>query len=195
MKLLSMAVIVMFIFLSGCQSKNSGQNNTLSETPAQKTDSLLSILDKNIPVWQKTLNIPNVGVGVIEGGKIAQVKVYGNLKNGQPAPKNMLFNVASVTKVVFSMLVLKLTNQGSWNLDEPLYKYFVDPDVKNDPRHKKLTTRHILSQQSGFVNWRRNHPTKKLTFDFAPGTKFNYSGEGMEYLRKAVEAKFKKTLT
>ena len=141
-------------------------------------------------MWQKELNIPNVGVGLIEDGKVVSVKVYG--KN---APDNMLFNVASVTKVVFTTLVLKLVEEGKWDLDESLCRYHVDPDVKNDPRHKKLTSRHVLSQQSGFVNWRWNHPTKKLTFDFEPGTKFNYSGEGMEYLRKAIEKKFNKSLS
>ncbi len=32
----------------------------------------------------------------------------------------------------------------------------------------------------------------QLSFDFEPGTKYHYSGEGMEYLRKAIEKKFKK---
>ncbi len=36
--------------------------------------------------------------------------------------------------------------------------------------------------------------SKKLSFEFEPGTKFQYSGEGFEYLRKALEKKFKKGL-
>jgi CubicO group peptidase (beta-lactamase class C family) len=35
---------------------------------------------------------------------------------------------------------------------------------------------------------------KKLSFQFDPGTKYQYSGEGLEYLRKALENKFKKSL-
>lgn len=34
----------------------------------------------------------------------------------------------------------------------------------------------------------------KLDFKFKPGTKYQYSGEGLEYLRKALESKFHKTL-
>src|SRR5690606_9205166 len=34
----------------------------------------------------------------------------------------------------------------------------------------------------------------KLEFQFTPGTQYQYSGEGFEYLRKALEKKFKKTL-
>ena len=125
---------------------------------------------------------------MIDKGKVYKTKVYGSI-NGKDAPNNTLFNIASITKVVFGTTVLKLVNNGDWNLDEPLFKYYTDDDVKDDPRHKLLTSRHILSQQSGFVNWRWNHPTNKLTFDFDPGSTFNYSGEGMEYLRKAIESK------
>ena len=157
---------------------------------AKLAKNIRKTLDKKVPVWQNELNVPNVGVGLIENGKIISAKVYG-----KSAPKNMLFNVASITKAVFATLVMRLVQEGEWKLDEPLYHYFVDLDVKGDARHRKLTTRHVLSQQSGFVNWRRNHPSKKLTFDFEPGNKFNYSGEGMEYLRKAIESKFKRSLS
>jgi CubicO group peptidase (beta-lactamase class C family) len=92
------------------------------------------------------------------------------------------------------MLTLKLVNNGDWNLDDPLHKYWTDPDVRNDPRSKTLTTRHVLTHQTGFVNWRRDHPSGKLTFDRDPGTRFGYSGEGFQYLKKALEGKFGKKL-
>ncbi|MNT20487.1 D-alanyl-D-alanine carboxypeptidase precursor [compost metagenome] len=83
---------------------------------------------------------------------------------------------------------------GKWNLDEPVYRYWTDPDIANDPRNKKLTTRFILSHQTGLPNWRGNNENQKLNFQFDPGTKYQYSGEGMEYLRKALEKKFNKSL-
>lgn len=147
-----------------------------------------------IPVWLAENNVPCVGIGLIENGKIKYVKVFGELQKNVPAPVNTIFNIASQTNPVVAMLTLKLVESGQWKLDEPLYKYWIDPDVIGDTLHKKLTTRHVLSHQTGFVNWRINHPSKKLTFDFVPGTKFQYSGEGFEYLRKALENKFKKPL-
>ncbi|MEJ2629224.1 MAG: serine hydrolase [bacterium] len=92
------------------------------------------------------------------------------------------------------MLTLKLVEAGQWNLDEPLFHYWADPDVAHDPRHKKLTTRHVLTHQTGFKNWRWLNPDNKLTFDFEPGTNYQYSGEGFEYLRNALERKFNKGL-
>jgi CubicO group peptidase (beta-lactamase class C family) len=143
----------------------------------------------------KEKHVPAVGIGIIHDGQLREVKVFGELKKGVPAPYNTIFNVASLTKPIVSLLTLKLVDSGQWNLDEPLANYWVDPDVANDPRHKKLTTRHVLSHQTGFANWRWNEESKKLTFRAEPGTAFGYSGEGFEYLRKALEKKFGKSLS
>lgn len=160
---------------------------------AQGTES--SVLDDD--AIQHLLNenkIPALGIGVIKDGKLKQVKVYGELKKGETAPFNTIFNVASLTKPVVAMVILKLVSSGKWNLDEPLDRYWIDPDIKDDPRHKKLTTRLILSHQTGFPNWRWLNKSKKLEFAFEPGTNYQYSGEGLEYLRKAVEKRFKKPI-
>jgi CubicO group peptidase (beta-lactamase class C family) len=153
----------------------------------------LNFEDK-LPAWMAENKVPCVGVGIIENGEIKYVKVFGELKKGVPAPDNTIFNIASMTKPVVAMLTLKLVEAGQWDLDEPLFHYWVDPDVANDSLHKKVTTRHVLTHQTGFPNWRRMHPTKKLAFDFEPGTDYNYSGEGLVYLAHALENKFKKSL-
>lgn len=150
------------------------------------TDNLEKLLKDN--------NIPTLGLGTIEDGKLTQIKVYGTLNGKTTAPYNSLFNVASLTKPVTAMTVLRLVSLGKWNLDEPLYKYFTDPDIANDPRNKKLTTRLVLSHQTGLPNWRWMNRDNKLKFEFDPGTKYQYSGEGFEYLRKAIEKKFNKNL-
>ena len=137
-------------------------------------------------------NVPALGIGIIEDGVLRQVKVYGELKKNTPAPYNAIFNVASLSKPISTLLTLRLVSNGDWDLDEPLYHYWIDPDVKDDPLHKKLTTRHVLTHQTGFDNWRRMNKSQKLTFNFEPGTKCKYSGEGFEYLRHAIEHKFNK---
>jgi CubicO group peptidase (beta-lactamase class C family) len=104
---------------------------------------------------QKLLNenkIPALGIGIIREGKLKQVKVFGELKKDETAPFNTIFNVASLTKPVVAMLTLKLVSVGQLSLDQPLDKYWIDPDIRDDPRHKKLTARFILSQRTGFAN-------------------------------------------
>jgi CubicO group peptidase (beta-lactamase class C family) len=162
------------------------------QTP--KSENLIFENDTAIEKWLKENKVPTLGLGIIEEGKLKQIKVFGEIKNGVTAPYNTIFNVASLTKPVTAMVALKLVSLGKWNLDEPVYKYWTDPDIANDSRNKKLTTRLILSHQTGFPNWRWMNDNKKLSFQFDPGTKYQYSGEGLEYLRKALEKKFKKSL-
>ncbi|RXM51676.1 MULTISPECIES: serine hydrolase [unclassified Chryseobacterium] len=150
--------------------------------------------DQEIENWLKENKIPTLGLGIIEDGVLKQVKVFGDIKKGSPAPYNTYFNVASLTKPVTAMVALRLISLGKWKLDESQDAYWTDPDIANDPRHKKLTTRLILSHQTGLPNWRWMNADKKLNFQFDPGTQYQYSGEGFEYLRKALEKKFKKTL-
>ena len=161
---------------------------------AQKPDTSFFGNRTGVEQWIKQNNIPALGIGIIRDGKLREVRMYGEISSGNPAPYNAIFNVASLTKPVVSILALKLVSNGAWNLDEPLYKYWVDPDIANDPRHMKLTTRLVLSHQTGFKNWRYQNANQKLSIDVEPGTKFGYSGEGFEYLRKALEKKFNKPL-
>ncbi|WP_276134236.1 serine hydrolase domain-containing protein [Polluticoccus soli] len=160
-----------------------------------KADESLLFRDKAITEnWLRKKNIPAVGIGHIEDGKIKEITFYGQRSHGQDYPSNTIFNVASLTKPITTMVVLKLIDAGKWRLDEPIYKYWTDPDIASDQRSKKLTTRHILTHKTGFPNWRYKNADGKLAFEFEPGTKYQYSGEGFEYLRKALEKKFKKSL-
>lgn len=154
----------------------------------------LFIEDKITNNWLKQKKIPMVGIGFIDNSQIVQTSVFGKLKSDSIAPLNTVWNVASLTKPITAIVALKLVNEGLWNLDEPIYKFYTDPDVAKDPKAKLLTTRLILSHQSGLPNWRGNNSDGKLQFEFEPGTKYQYSGEGYEYLRKALEVKFHKNL-
>jgi CubicO group peptidase (beta-lactamase class C family) len=91
-------------------------------------------------------------------------------------------------------VALKLIDAGKLGLDEAVYQYHVDEDIKDSPELEQLTVRHLLSHQSGFPNWRYLTDSDKLRFEFEPGDRFQYSGEGFEYLRKVLEAKFNKPL-
>jgi len=159
-----------------------GQNTTIRE------------LEKHIPKWQVEHKVPAVAVGIIEDGKVRYTQVFGERRIGRPVKAESYFTVASLTKPIFATVVLNWVAQGEISLDEPLYPYHLDPDLKIDDNLKKLNARFVLSHQSGFVNWRNMSPSKKLQFNFEPGSQYLYSGEGYEYLRKALQNKSGKTL-
>jgi CubicO group peptidase (beta-lactamase class C family) len=133
-------------------------------------------------------HVPIAGICLIENGNLKYVKTFR--EDNKPVSENTFFNIASLTKPLATMLTLKLVSLGQWQLDEPLFHYWTDPDVSQDPRNKKLTTRLVLSHQTGLPNWRGHEPGGKLWFEFEPGSKWKYSGEGYEYLREAIEHKF-----
>ena len=161
-------------------------NAQAARTSEFQTEEIQKLLVEN--------KIPALGLGVIRDGKLVEANVFGEIRKGEAAPVNTIFNVASLTKPVTAFVALMLASAGKFDLDEPLDKYWVDPDIKDDARHKKLTARLVLSHQTGFANWRWLNESKKLEFAFEPGTKYQYSGEGFEYLRQALENKFKKPL-
>jgi len=141
----------------------------------------------SIASWMTDNKVPVVAVGIIEKGKTKLTKVYG-------AAENTLFNVASLTKPITTMTTLRLISKGEWKLDQPVFPFWIDPDIAGDSRNKKLTTRILLSHQSGFPNWRSSDSGQKLRFNFDPGTKYSYSGEGFEYLRHSLENNFHRNI-
>ncbi|MBS1530221.1 MAG: beta-lactamase family protein [Bacteroidetes bacterium] len=166
----------------------------ISNAVVAQKDSVIRSLVRDVPVWMAQNHVPCAGVGLIENGRLKWLKTFGNLQQGYPAPANTLFNIASQTKPVTAMLTLKLIEAGLWNLDEPLSHYWIDPDIEGSPYLDQITTRIVLSHQTGFPNWRTDNGGTKLRFNFEPGTRFGYSGEGFEYLRRALESKFHQPL-
>lgn len=138
--------------------------------------------------------IASVSVAWIANGEISRVAAAGERVRGEPATPDTLYTVASLTKPVTALTVLKLVESGAWNLDEPLARWYVDPDVADAPEAALLTARHVLTHTSGLPNWRADEPDSRLSFAFAPGSRVRYSSEAFEWLRKAVEAKEGATL-
>lgn len=147
---------------------------------------LEKLLNEALPPLLAQHHVPAAAVAVIRHGELVATVVAGERESGKPATKSTLFNVASLTKPVFAHAVLALADKGEIDLDQSLSPYWIDPDVRSDPGNAALTARLILSHQTGFPNWRDG---KKLQFNFTPGEGVGYSGEGFEYLRRAIEAK------
>ena len=158
----------------------------VQQIPAEQSALITALLKQH--------KVPALGLGIIEHGKLVSTRVYGELTSGTTAPQNTLFKLASLTKPVVTMLTLRLVAAGKLQLDEPLAAYWVDPDIQADPNHLLLTPRIVLTHQTGFANWRYLEDDNTLRFQFKPGTQHQYSGEGFEYLRRALEHKFNQSL-
>lgn len=81
-------------------------------------------IDKQIiEDWLTTSKVPAMALATIEEGKIKTIQVQGKISETQKAKLSTLFDVASLTKTITTLVALKLVENKSWNLDEPLYHY------------------------------------------------------------------------
>ncbi|HUQ98092.1 MAG TPA: serine hydrolase domain-containing protein, partial [Gemmatimonadaceae bacterium] len=104
---------------------------------------------------------------------------------GAPVTADTVFEAASLSKPVFAYLVHTLAAEGKLDLARPLSTYLALPNPA-DAASAPITARHVLSHTSGWRNW-RFAKNDQLTADFAPGSKFSYSGEGYYFLQRVVE--------
>jgi CubicO group peptidase (beta-lactamase class C family) len=142
--------------------------------------------------------VPGVGLALFDRGKISYLSAYGvrDKEKNLPLTVDSIMSGASFTKVAFGYLVLQLVEQRILDLDKPVYQYLPKAlpeysnyaDLAGDPRYKSITARMLLSHTSGFPNWRWFEDDRKLKMHFAPGSRFAYSGEGIDLLQLVVES-------
>ena len=128
--------------------------------------------------------MPAVSIAIVRDGRLAWRRAFGVRDTGTNAPvdTDTVFAACSDTKPVFAYGVMKLCEKGVLNLDTPLTKY-TKRRITKDPRIELITTRHVLSHTAGFPNWRQGND---LPIQFAPGSQYEYSGEGFAYLQSVV---------
>lgn len=111
---------------------------------------------------------------------------------GEATPKPAVFQAASLSKVVFAYIVMKMYDRGEIDLDAPICTY-TDIDRFEDKRSaKKLTARIVLTHRTGLPNWSaspssQEWPVSAISFKFPVGSCYGYSGEGFAFLQRAVE--------
>lgn len=153
------------------------------------TPASASQVDQFIETYRQYYGIPGVSLALIKDGQLVYYHTYGvrNTMTGGNVDSTTLFEAASITKPVFAFAVQRLAERGIIDLDKPLYRYLPYADIEYDERYKLITARHVLTHRTGFPNWRWMNEDGKLNIRFTPGTQYNYSGEGFEYLKLVVE--------
>jgi len=140
-----------------------------------------------LPKLMEIAQLPGIGIGVVQGGKVAWTHYEGlaNADAKTPITAESVFPAASLGKQAFAYLAMGLVDDGKLELDKPLREY-VTEDAPTGPLGEKITARHVLSHSSGLRNWRWERG-QEFVPAFEPGTKFRYSGEGFYYLMRCLE--------
>jgi CubicO group peptidase (beta-lactamase class C family) len=137
-----------------------------------------------------------LAVGVIDDGHVTHVAAFGirNATRDALETSTVMYG-ASLTKAVFTYVVMRLVDAGKLDLDRPLASYLAKPlpdyetyaSLAGDPRWKAITARHALTHSTGFANFAFIEPDQKLHLHFDPGTRYAYSGEGLLLLQFVLE--------
>lgn len=161
-------------------------------------------IDATVTRLMGAAKVTGVGVAIFNDGKIAYLKAYGarDKEKQLPLTPDSVMIAASLTKSIFAYMVMQLVEERVIDLDKPVYQYLPKPlpeyarytDLAGDPRNKKITLRMLLSHTSGFPNW-RSLTDGKLEIHFEPGSRFAYSGEGIQLARTVVETVTQKPLS
>lgn len=159
--------------------------------------------DKKIEALMAAEQVPGIALAIVEGGDVTYKKAYGfrEVETRTPLNTDTVMYGASITKFVFSALVMQLVDEGKLDLDHsiadllprPLPEYERFKDLAADDRWRALTLRQLLNHTSGFPNFRFFLPgggfdtDAKLKFFYSPGERYGYSGEGYYIAQLVVE--------
>lgn len=153
-------------------------------------------LDAEIDRLMTAGKIQGVAVAVVDGGKVAHVVAKGvrNAK-GDPLQADTIMYAASITKATFAYYVMMLVDEGKLDLDKPISAYLPKPlpeyeqyaDLAKDPRWQAITPRMLMTHSAGFPNFRWLNPDEKLDIKFDPGSRYAYSGEGINLMQFVIE--------
>lgn len=162
--------------------------------------------------------IPGGAVALVKDGRLVLAEGYGytDKERRRAARADSLFRIASLSKPVTAVAVLKLVEEGRLGLDDKAFKFLADlkpsPGAFFDPRLSEITVRNLLGHSGGFDRAASGDPMFKpldiagamgaappasaetiiryvLTqpLDFPPGTRYAYSNFGYCVLGRIIE--------
>lgn len=172
--------------------------------------------DKAVSALLKKYNIPGAAVAVAKNGKLILARGYGyaDYENKQLMQPDSMFRIGSSSKVMTSMAILHLREEGLIDLDAKFLDVLTEYTVTTggDPRLRDITIRELLQHSGGWDRDKTGDPmgwqgsvSRALKIpmpvmcsdvmrymmgqplDFAPGSKQVYSNFGYCILGRVIE--------
>ncbi|MFO7827285.1 MAG: serine hydrolase domain-containing protein [Bacteroidales bacterium] len=176
-------------------------------------------LDQEIKVFMEKWNVVGASVAIVKDERLIYTKGFGyaDKENNEKVEPKHLFRIASVSKLITAVAIMKLVENGEISLNDTVFgKHGIlnddDFSVINDKRFEQITVEHLLSHTSGltnkagdpmFMNLRIakemniglpisndviiKYVLEKRKLDYIPGTKAVYSNFGYAVLGSVIE--------
>lgn len=178
------------------------------------------VIDRQVNSFIKKWKIQGASLAVTKDERLVYAKGFGiaNSETDEEVKPGHLFRIASVSKLITAVAVMKLYEEGAVDLDEKVFgEYGILNDsiygVYRDKRLEQITVRHLLNHTSGWSRYsgdpvfnslyiaRKMDVKAPAAFDdilqytlsrrlnYNPGTRYSYSNFGYVILGKIIERK------
>ncbi|MEI6310502.1 MAG: serine hydrolase domain-containing protein, partial [bacterium] len=150
MKITSRFMIVCFLLLPvfllvGCSGSTSSPpiQYTYSATIAESRAAIQKALEET--------GAASMSVALVDGEQVVWSEAFGiaEKSTGKAPTTDTLYCIGSVSKMLATISVMKLAEQGKVKLDDPLVKYLPDFSMLS-PEYRDITVRMLINHSSGF---------------------------------------------
>ena len=184
-------------------------HSKLSSVDETKVAKFISTINQKMPEWLNSYRVPGVQVILLNKWQIAYSGNFGwaDKKANIKVTSTTIFPVASVSKSLAAIGVIKLADKGRINLDSPFVKYVHRWKLpKSRYGETSITIRQLITHTAGVNGRSANYFSKKTevptTIDeltkgkngigaivntAVPGTKWSYSAGGYLMLQLLIE--------
>jgi len=215
--MLSLRVCLIFLFVVG-SAGFFGAGSNYAQQSAQQPGQKIRRLDGSAistaeaeTFAKRTLEeqkVTGAQIAVVNHAKLVWSAAFGlrGRDPDLPMDRETTTWAASITKSVFATYVMTLVERGEFQLDVPVATQLEQP-LDHDEAYKEtgsaivgeadwplVTPRMLLAHTSGLLNFAFLEPDKKLHLHFNPGSKFSYSGEGINRVQFLIERQKHKPL-
>ena len=120
-------------------------------------------VDNSIQQFMQQWGLNAGSIAITKNGKLIYNRAFGtsDQKTGRPAQPNDLYRIASISKPITSIAIMKLVQEGKLDMDAKVFgadRIINDPyylEKVKDPRVYDITVRHLLEHTAG---WDRTVP-------------------------------------
>ncbi|MDX6693687.1 MAG: hypothetical protein QOF02_1290 [Blastocatellia bacterium] len=157
---------------------------------AQKQEIDFGELEKVLLAELKETRTPGAAIAIVSGDRIIYAKGFGvaNIETNAPVTTEMLFRIASVTKMFTATALVTMAEQGKLKLDAPIGSYVSGLTT----RLSQVTLHQLLTHTAGIVAEVRRGPAaepnlaalargwkdEQIFYDH-PGNLYSYSNPGL----------------
>lgn len=149
-------------------------------------------LQQHVPALMRDAHVPGVSIALVQRGEIVWARGFGvaDARTGEAVTTDTVFEACSMSKPVLALVAMQLVQEGRLDLDRPLVEYLGHDYLPDQPAHRRITARMALTHRTGFANWRAGYDEMggPLPLRYPPGSEYTYSGEGILFLQRAIEA-------